>query len=163
MSTHNICFRWEIRKISAFFGWTKHLICCFDLLEAMFDIVHTVLWRNKKNIYISTAMTPQKNNLILPFNSGSFTNSLFLVTLKREEFWRLSFFTWGGPANFILLIAVAGGCVSVLGLVPFFFAYVKRKRKLLLLYLPVTLSIWTCLRIYTVWHSSSSLSNMNSY
>ena len=61
----------------------------------------------------------------LPFNIGSFTNSLFLVMLKREEFWRLSFFTCGGPENFILLIEVAGGCVSVLGQVPFFFAYLK--------------------------------------
>ena len=29
MSTHNICFHWEIRKISAFFGWKKRLICCY--------------------------------------------------------------------------------------------------------------------------------------
>ena len=28
MSTHNICFCWEIRKISAFFRWKKCLICC---------------------------------------------------------------------------------------------------------------------------------------
>ena len=27
MSTHNICFYWEIRKISAVFGWKKCLIC----------------------------------------------------------------------------------------------------------------------------------------
>ena len=26
---HNICFCWEIRKISAFFGWKKCLICCY--------------------------------------------------------------------------------------------------------------------------------------
>ena len=32
MSTHNICFCQEIRKISAFFGWKKHLICCYDQL-----------------------------------------------------------------------------------------------------------------------------------
>ena len=30
MSTHNICFHGEIRKISAFFGWKKRLICCYD-------------------------------------------------------------------------------------------------------------------------------------
>ena len=30
MSTHNICFCGEIRKISAFFGWKKRLICCYD-------------------------------------------------------------------------------------------------------------------------------------
>ena len=30
MSTHNISFRWEISKISAFFAWKKHLICCYD-------------------------------------------------------------------------------------------------------------------------------------
>ena len=30
MSTHNICFCWEIRKISAFFGWKKRLICCYE-------------------------------------------------------------------------------------------------------------------------------------
>ena len=29
MSTHNICFRGEIRKISTFFGWKKRLICCY--------------------------------------------------------------------------------------------------------------------------------------
>ena len=29
MSTHNICFFWEIRKISAFFGWKKCIICCY--------------------------------------------------------------------------------------------------------------------------------------
>ena len=33
MSTHNICFRWEIRKISAFFGWKKRLICCYALVR----------------------------------------------------------------------------------------------------------------------------------
>ena len=26
---HNICFCGEIRKISAFFGWKKRLICCY--------------------------------------------------------------------------------------------------------------------------------------
>ena len=26
---HNIWFYWEIRKISAFFGWKKHLLCCY--------------------------------------------------------------------------------------------------------------------------------------
>ena len=31
MSIHNICFRWEIRKISAVFGWKKCLICCYGL------------------------------------------------------------------------------------------------------------------------------------
>ena len=29
MSTHNICFRGEIRKISAFFRWKKRFICCY--------------------------------------------------------------------------------------------------------------------------------------
>ena len=29
MSTHNICFHWEIRKISAAFGWKKCLTCCY--------------------------------------------------------------------------------------------------------------------------------------
>ena len=33
MSTHNICFRGEIRKISAFFRWKKRLICCYGVLE----------------------------------------------------------------------------------------------------------------------------------
>ena len=35
MSTHNICFHWEIKKILAFFGWKKKcLICCYDVLQA---------------------------------------------------------------------------------------------------------------------------------
>ena len=29
MSTHNICFHGEIRKISAFFRRKKRLICCY--------------------------------------------------------------------------------------------------------------------------------------
>ena len=29
MSTHNICFHREKRKISAFFRWKKRLICCY--------------------------------------------------------------------------------------------------------------------------------------
>ena len=33
MSTHNICFRWEIRKISAFFGWKKRHICCYGIIR----------------------------------------------------------------------------------------------------------------------------------
>ena len=33
MSTHNICFYWEIRKISVFFGWKKRLICCYEALS----------------------------------------------------------------------------------------------------------------------------------
>ena len=32
MSTHNICFCGEIRKISAFFWWKKRLICCYGLI-----------------------------------------------------------------------------------------------------------------------------------
>ena len=32
MSTHNICFHGEIRKIAAFFGWKKHPICCYEPL-----------------------------------------------------------------------------------------------------------------------------------
>ena len=31
MSTHNIGFHGEIRKISAFFGRKKHPICCYEL------------------------------------------------------------------------------------------------------------------------------------
>ena len=31
MSTHNICFHGEIRKLSAFFGLKKRPICCYDL------------------------------------------------------------------------------------------------------------------------------------
>ena len=34
MSTHNIYFRGEIRKISAFFGRKKRLICCYGLSRA---------------------------------------------------------------------------------------------------------------------------------
>ena len=30
MSTHNICFCDEIRKISAFLGLQKRLICCYE-------------------------------------------------------------------------------------------------------------------------------------
>ena len=60
-----------------------------------------------------------------PFRRGSLTNSLFLVMLNLEEFCRLSFFTCGGPENFILLMAVAGGWFSEFGDVPFFFAYNK--------------------------------------
>ena len=33
MSTHNICFRSEIRKIPAFFGWKKRLICCYGISQ----------------------------------------------------------------------------------------------------------------------------------
>ena len=33
MSTHNICFRGEIRQISAFFQWKKHPICCYDAVS----------------------------------------------------------------------------------------------------------------------------------
>ena len=32
MSTHNICFSGEIRKISAFFGRKKRSICCYDII-----------------------------------------------------------------------------------------------------------------------------------
>ena len=31
MSTHNVCFCWEIIKISAGFGWKKRLICCYGI------------------------------------------------------------------------------------------------------------------------------------
>ena len=33
MTTHKICFHGEIRKISAFFGWKKRLICCYEDVE----------------------------------------------------------------------------------------------------------------------------------
>ena len=32
MSTHNICFRGEIIKISAFFGGKMRLICCYTVV-----------------------------------------------------------------------------------------------------------------------------------
>ena len=35
MSTHNVCFCGEIRKISAFFGWKKCLICCYVLYSTL--------------------------------------------------------------------------------------------------------------------------------
>ena len=38
MSTHNICFCWEIRKKSAFFGWKESLICCYDSLIGVFIV-----------------------------------------------------------------------------------------------------------------------------
>ena len=33
MSTHNICFHGEIRKISAFFGRKKRSVCCFEIFD----------------------------------------------------------------------------------------------------------------------------------
>ena len=36
MSTHNICFRWEIRRIWAFFRWKKRLICCYAWMQSSF-------------------------------------------------------------------------------------------------------------------------------
>ena len=42
---HNICFRREIRKISAFFGWKKRLICCYGKT--------TIIWYglHQKKVY----------------------------------------------------------------------------------------------------------------
>ena len=40
MSTHNIGFRGEIRKISAFFRWKKRLICCYVSLQCS----HSCWW-----------------------------------------------------------------------------------------------------------------------
>ena len=52
MSTHNICFRWEIRKISAFFRWKKRLICCYAFSyvaalmfrKALLNFPHQNMW-----------------------------------------------------------------------------------------------------------------------
>ena len=35
MSTHNICFHGEIRKISAFFQMKKVLISCYEIVEEL--------------------------------------------------------------------------------------------------------------------------------
>ena len=49
MSTHNICFHGEIRKISAFFGWKKRLICCYDYIEP-FIVVPSWSWYDLNNV-----------------------------------------------------------------------------------------------------------------
>jgi len=67
----------------------------------------------------------------IPFSKGSFCSSLFLETLNREEFCLLSFFTCGGPENFILEIWAGGGCVSALGADAFFFAWKNKTRALI--------------------------------
>ena len=36
MSTNNICFRGEIRKISAFLDEKKRLICCYAVMIYMY-------------------------------------------------------------------------------------------------------------------------------
>ena len=40
---HNIRFYWEIRKISAFFGWKKRLIYCYGLYFVSFGIIEPIL------------------------------------------------------------------------------------------------------------------------
>jgi hypothetical protein len=45
----------------------------------------------------------------LPLRSGRDLSSRFLEMLKRDELCFLSFFKYGGPVYFILLIAVGGG------------------------------------------------------
>ena len=49
MSTHNICFCWEIRKISAFFRWKKHLICCYDHLGLLSPFIFSVVLNDSVN------------------------------------------------------------------------------------------------------------------
>ena len=57
MSTHNISFHWEIRKISAVFWWKKCLICCYDWGASYEYPEHMFSRRNKKNIHLNTPLT----------------------------------------------------------------------------------------------------------
>ena len=40
MGTNNICFHWEIRKISAFFGWKRRFICCYGISNKVSTNIH---------------------------------------------------------------------------------------------------------------------------
>ena len=66
MINHNICFCWEIRKISAFFGWKKHLICCY--------VCNTHEWHHAKR-----NMCKQRSIQICTVTLGSFlSDDIFL-------------------------------------------------------------------------------------
>ena len=49
MSTHNICFCREIRKISAFFRCKKCLNCCYEISLEMSEMLYLVMFYLNKN------------------------------------------------------------------------------------------------------------------
>ena len=74
MSTHNICFREEIRKISAFFGWKKRLICCY--------VKHTMAYNTlelctKNRPWLCAGIVPVDN----PLDMFCFKNNVFILKI----------------------------------------------------------------------------------
>ena len=53
MSTHNICFRGEIRKISVFSDEKKHPICCYEWLKILWFGFYVLNIKETQNLFCS--------------------------------------------------------------------------------------------------------------
>ena len=118
MSTHNICFCGEIRKISAFFGRKKCLICCYGvdgsncsfrsvstlfaqvacsvvMVNMVFFIVVqnriTAYWFKNKELALAFGVTLAFSRL------GSVLN--FILTENFEGMYGLTWTLWGGRCH----------------------------------------------------------------
>ena len=117
MSTHNICIRREIRKISAFFRWKKHLICCYEPVSSHLILIHVIircglnfaLWP----LYASTD-TPKSTNERIRFHD--FRNSGLIVLQERWLFDLVSYstFCWYDPDTSLVLWFNCNKTVSAL-------------------------------------------------
>ena len=61
---HNICFCWEIRKISAFFGWRKCHICCFGYLDT--PLIWSSIFLKNRHFIIQERFNPLQTEWTLP-------------------------------------------------------------------------------------------------
>ena len=90
MSTHNICFHGEIRKISAFFGWKKCLICCCALgnqkKQKVVDFLPIFLQGRQLFLWLPANQPPSGSrplgNKFLPCSVNSFSNG------RKTQFWQ---------------------------------------------------------------------------
>ena len=69
-------FLWEIRKISAFFWWKKHLICCYGYIFFLLEPVHD-------KTYNKTCVTSKNSDS--PVHPPSMTRVLIHPSLDSQE------------------------------------------------------------------------------
>ena len=88
MSTHNVCFCREIRKLSAFFEWKKSLICCYVCILAFsFKTGKILIYQN---FIWSTVITTNIDPYQMPHSVASWNSvaswmglQCLLMTLLR--------------------------------------------------------------------------------
>ena len=104
ISTHNICFSWEIRKISAVFGWKKCPLCCYGYnnvwlaaapyLHAIKDYFAVVCDKHKTSIACGKKKLAQDKILICCILLLAH-NNVWLSAEKYQTMIKKNYLTYG--------------------------------------------------------------------